>query len=71
MSIKWRQYGKWNQDEVDELLRQLPANHYDDREPTICKKFGCGRHLGPTEQLFSEFCFEHSKTTITNLKSKK
>lgn len=34
-------------------------------QPTICKSFGCGKHLSPTEQLYGERCVNHQRKETT------
>lgn len=61
-------YGKWNQRLADKLKLILPTNFFEDDEPVVCAKFGCPRHLSPTEHLYSNYCFEHSPFETSALK---
>jgi len=50
--------------EAEEYMRnQLP-------EPVICKHFGCGKRLFLNEEMFGDYCREHSikkETDILNV----
>jgi hypothetical protein len=34
--------------------------------PPVCKKFGCGKLLTPTEFLYGEYCFRCTQLRIIN-----
>ena len=33
----------------------------DNDDAPICKEFGCGKKLSPTEYLYSKYCFQHAR----------
>ena len=35
-------------------------------EPITCKKFGCGKILTHTENLYSDYCFKHQREINQN-----
>ncbi len=46
------------------IIDAIAAEHYridnTPEEPVICTRFGCGKHLTRTEQLYGNLCHEHS-----------
>jgi len=51
------QQRRLNDDKADAEWRQFNG----EKEPAVCKKFGCGKHLTPEENLYSQYCIACQK----------
>ncbi len=48
---------RFDDDRADAEWRQFNG----EKEPAVCKKFGCGKHLTPEENLYSQYCIACQK----------
>lgn len=51
---QWGEYSLKDYSPVDVFMEE-------EKEPVLCKRFGCGRILTHHERLFGDYCPEHSK----------
>lgn len=46
---------------INRAKKQREEKEFKSINPVVCKMFGCGKHLSPTEYLCSEYCFKHAQ----------
>jgi len=48
------------QKSIEDYKMNIESKSFIDT-PVICKEFGCGKTLSPTERLYSDYCFKHQR----------
>lgn len=51
--------GNW----VDDFMKSLMKDYLSKPAPqSVCKHFGCGKHLSATDLMYSPYCRDHQNT---------